>query len=138
MCIAVYTFGTCVTFIVVIGDQFERLFELLQNNLYEEWYFDRRLWTAGIAILLIFPLCLFRNIRFLNWPSLIGVTSCLYISIMTAAVFFMRSSENRTVAEFDVSHESSWSPLNFFSALPIFCFGYQCHLATVPVYSELK
>ena len=126
------------TYIVIIGDQFEKLLELLPNNLNQQWYFDRRLWTAVIAILVIFPLCLFRNIRFLNWPSLVGVTSCLYISIMTVVVYFIRNSENKTVTEFDVSHDPTWSAFNFFSALPIFCFGYQCHLATVPVYSELK
>ncbi|KAI6645754.1 Sodium-coupled neutral amino acid transporter 7 [Oopsacas minuta] len=138
ICIILYTFGSCVTYTVIIGDQVEKLFELLPNQLYLQWYFDRRIWTSAIAIIFIFPLCLFRNIRFLNWPSLAGVCSCLYISIMTFTVYFIRDSQNRTATQFDVSDDPSWSAFKFFSALPIFCFGYQCHLATVPVYAGLK
>lgn len=123
---------------MIIGDQVEKLFELLPNNLYEQWYFDRRTWTPAIAITVVFPLCLFRNIRFLNWPSLVGVCCCLYISLMAFIVFVIRDNQNNTVSQIDVTGDPSWSLFKFFSALPIFCFGYQCHLATVPVYAGLK
>lgn len=56
--IMLYTYGCCITFQIVLGDQLEKVFEVLFTNADDLWYLDRRLIITVNALLFIFPLCI--------------------------------------------------------------------------------
>ena len=40
--VTIYCFGTCITFLIIIGDQFDRAFASLVGNDYcHTWYYNR-------------------------------------------------------------------------------------------------
>ena len=55
--IMLYTYGCCITFQIVLGDQLDRVFEAITDTS-GKWYLDRRFTISIIALLTIFPLCI--------------------------------------------------------------------------------
>ena len=55
--IMLYTFGCCITFQIVLGDQLDRVFEAVTDT-DGKWYLDRRFTISVIALVTIFPLCI--------------------------------------------------------------------------------
>lgn len=60
--IMLYTFGCCITFQIVLGDQLDRVFEAVTDT-DGKWYLDRRFTISVIALVTIFPLCIPRVSR---------------------------------------------------------------------------
>ncbi|KAH0619414.1 hypothetical protein JD844_000027 [Phrynosoma platyrhinos] len=91
--IAVYTFGTCIAFLIIIGDQQDKK-KASCLSVVGTWYV-----TAIIIIKYI-------------WPD-----------------------ESITPGEIPTS-PSSW--MSVFNAMPTICFGFQCHVSSVPVFNSMK
>jgi len=94
VCVAIYCFGTCITFFIIIGDQFDRGKVKSQKrgrkrtsflhsfmNLYfadsvfasivgptfcHSWYMDRKFTMFSTSLILIFPFCFPKRIDFLR------------------------------------------------------------------------
>ena len=76
----VYTFGTCITFLIIIGDQFDRLLASLYGHTFcHHWYMNRDFTMTASCILLILPFCYSKKIDFLRVPSAVGVIAIFYI-----------------------------------------------------------
>ncbi|XP_037501498.1 putative sodium-coupled neutral amino acid transporter 7 isoform X2 [Rhipicephalus sanguineus] len=61
-------YGVCITFLIVIGDQYDRLFTSLLGPLFcHEWYLNRQFTTCATAVLFILPLCYFQRLDFLKY-----------------------------------------------------------------------
>lgn len=132
VCIAVYCFVTCITFIIIIGDQFDRAFaSFLGSTFCHSWYLNRKFTMTMSSLLLIFPCCL-KRIDGLRYMSYVGVLSIWYLTAIIVAEFYTGDYERGPVIEFNVS----WTQI--FDVVPTICFGYQCHVSCVPIYSCLK
>ncbi|KAG0729676.1 putative sodium-coupled neutral amino acid transporter 7 [Chionoecetes opilio] len=132
VCIAVYCFVTCITFIIIIGDQFDRAFaSYMGNDFCHWWYLNRKFTMTVSSLLLIFPCCL-KRIDGLRYMSYVGVVSIWYLTAVIAAEYYTGDYERGPIIEFNVS----WTQI--FDVVPTICFGYQCHVSCVPIYSCLK
>jgi sodium-coupled neutral amino acid transporter 7/8 len=83
-CIIVYTFGTCIAFLVVIGDQLQDLSSAIRVRgkvIAGEWWIDRRL-LMSLAALLLLPWLWMKRIGVLSYTSALGVL-CLTRALQT-------------------------------------------------------
>ncbi|KAM4614490.1 sodium-coupled neutral amino acid transporter 7 isoform 1-T2 [Discoglossus pictus] len=135
--IAVYTFGTCIAFFIIIGDQLDKLLNAMMNMSAGSsipWYADRKFTITVTGILFVLPLSLPREISVQKYASSISVLGTCYVTIIILVRCIGRSSEPPSN---DIpSSPSSW--LAVFNAVPTICFGFQCHVSSVPVYGSMQ
>jgi len=131
--ITVYCFGTCITFLIIIGDQFDRAFTSLVGSDYcNTWYLHRDFVMPVSSFLLILPMCYSKTIDFLKYVSAFGVFIILYV----VALIFVEYAEGDHVPGPIKTKPDSW--LDIFMVIPVICFGYQCHVSVIPIYSCMK
>jgi len=131
--ITVYCFGTCITFLVIIGDQFDRAFTSLVGSHYcDTWYLHRDFVMPVSSFLLILPMCYSKTIDFLKYVSAFGVFIILYV----VALIFVEYAEGGHVPGPIKTKPDSW--LDISMVIPVICFGYQCHVSVIPIYSCMK
>ncbi|XP_046636826.1 putative sodium-coupled neutral amino acid transporter 7 isoform X2 [Daphnia pulicaria] len=132
-CVALYSFGTCITFLIIIGDQFDRaLASLYGPNFCSYWYMQREFLIPASSIIFILPLCFSLRIDFLKYVSPVGVLSIVYVVGLIAYEYF----EGGYVPGLIKESPDSWTDV--FLVVPVICFGYQCHVSAVPIYSCMK
>jgi sodium-coupled neutral amino acid transporter 7/8 len=143
-CIIVYTFGTCIAFLVVIGDQLQDLSSAVHIHgkaIAGEWWVNRKLLISLSALLFILPWLWMKRIGVLSLTSALGVVCCGYICLVVAVRYFIPYSDqtpaNMTCPRV-IPQECSRQWPDFFTAIPFICFGYQCHVSSVPIYAGLK
>uniref|UniRef100_A0A1I8HGU4 Aa_trans domain-containing protein n=1 Tax=Macrostomum lignano TaxID=282301 RepID=A0A1I8HGU4_9PLAT len=108
-CIAVYCFGTCITFVIIIGDQWEQISsQFLSPTTRSQPYASKRLVIAA------------------------GVLGVLYMCVMVVVKYFIGGSSSTSV------RTRPQSLVDVFNVVPTICFGYQCHVSVVPVYSCMR
>ena len=84
----------------------------------------------GIAVIL--PLCFSRKIDFLRIPSMIGVIAVFYLMGLISYEYFYGNFVPGEIRYWP----SKWTDV--FLVVPDICFGYQCHVSVVPIYSCMK
>uniref|UniRef100_A0A1I8HCS7 Aa_trans domain-containing protein n=1 Tax=Macrostomum lignano TaxID=282301 RepID=A0A1I8HCS7_9PLAT len=175
-CIAVYCFGTCITFVIIIGDQWEQSFrkktvagkprqakflqakflqadfdkqnsaskvrkakfgkqissQFLSPTTRSQPYASKRLVMSVSSLVLILPLCFTKRIDFLKYSSAAGVLGVLYMCVMVVVKYFIGGSSSTSV------RTRPHSLVDVFNVVPTICFGYQCHVSVVPVYSCMR
>ncbi|KAJ3594060.1 hypothetical protein NHX12_006392 [Muraenolepis orangiensis] len=132
--IAVYTFGTCIAFFIVIGDQLECLIAAIFAIGEVHWYLQRKFLICVAAILIILPLSFPKEIGFQKYASAFSVVGTWYVTIVVIVKYFMLS-EDLTPTEFP-PRTPSWTAV--FNAMPTICFGFQCHVSSVPVFNSMR
>ncbi|XP_047367570.1 putative sodium-coupled neutral amino acid transporter 7 [Vespa velutina] len=132
LCVAVYSFGCCLTFLIIIGDQLDRVLATYYGMDYcHTWYLSRQFVTAAISFLFIFPLCFFKRLDALSCASSVGCITILYMVCLISYKNFTRTTA--TIVKI-------W-PDNAYEALhivPIICFAYQSHMTAIPMYACMK
>lgn len=121
---ALYSFGTCVAFVIIIGDMVASVFGASHRSL-------------GILVVspLLLALSVPKNISFLKHASVLGVFSVVAVS---GAILYETSQSEFTAEQHDDVEEGllfSTSKLSFLQAFPSICFAYQCHISAVPIYA---
>ncbi|RWS09581.1 putative sodium-coupled neutral amino acid transporter 7-like protein [Dinothrombium tinctorium] len=120
-------YGVCVAFLIIIGDQFDRIAITLFDQCH--WFIDRRFTIAITAIVLILPMCYFQRLDFLRYAGVLGVFAMLYVVFINVYEYIKLRPENVVV------RTSPEKPITFFAIIPVFTFAYQCHEIVIPVYS---
>ncbi|KAM4720698.1 sodium-coupled neutral amino acid transporter 7 [Rhinophrynus dorsalis] len=135
--IAVYTFGTCIAFFIIIGDQQDKLLGAMMHSTVGSsvpWYADRKFTITVTGILLILPLSLPREISVQKYASFLSVLGTCYVTIIVIIRCIWPDNE---IPSNDIPlSPSSW--LSVFNAVPTICFGFQCHVSSVPVYGSMQ
>ncbi|XP_044290157.1 putative sodium-coupled neutral amino acid transporter 7 isoform X1 [Varanus komodoensis] len=136
--IAVYTFGTCTAFLIIIGDQEDKIIAALVKDsagaASSPWYTDRKFTISITAFLLILPLSIPKEIGFQKYASGLSVVGTWYV---TAIIILKYIWPDREITPGDVpASPSSW--MLVFKAMPTICFGFQCHVSSVPVFNSMK
>ncbi|CAG0915152.1 unnamed protein product, partial [Notodromas monacha] len=153
ICVILYCYGTCVTFLIIIGDQSDRGLSVLAHNaslsgaleflssvfvsiwgldFCRYWYMKREFIIVVTSFLFILPLCFPKRIAFLKYASFFGVFAIFYLNCIIAYKYF---SGNFVPGEI-VTRPKVWTDV--FAVVPVICFGYQCHVSCVPIYSCLE
>jgi len=133
ICIILYMFGCCITFFIIIGDQLDQVLEcIFGTDALSRWYCDRKLTITITSLLFILPLCYPKRIDFLTYPSLFAVVAIVYIVILIPIKYASSTLENVHVK----TKPDYW--MDIFTVIPVVCFGYQCHVNSVPIYACLR
>ncbi|CAG5126479.1 unnamed protein product [Candidula unifasciata] len=135
VCIMLYCFGTCITFLIIIGDQWELFFLDVSKSAYcgaTPFYMSRAFTITVSSILFILPLCFPRRIDFLKYASIVGVIGILYVVGLVTVKYFLPHSDHKPA----VTQPNSW--IDVFLVVPDICFAYQCHVSIIPIYSCME
>lgn len=123
-------YGICITFLIIIGDQYDRIFASVQGPDYcHSWYMNKHFTISATAILLILPMCYFQRLDFLRYASSLGIFAMVYPVLLTVYEYFMIGNTN---VELKTSPDSFISLL---TVIPMISFAYQTHEIVVPVYA---
>lgn len=133
--IAIYTFGTCIAFFIVIGDQLDRLIEAADpdGSSPHLWYMDRKFTISVTAVLVILPLSIPKEIGFQKYASAISVMGTWYVTIVVIIKYIWPDAND--MPGYIPQSSTSWTAV--FNAMPTICFGFQCHVSCVPVFNSM-
>ncbi|XP_050399017.2 sodium-coupled neutral amino acid transporter 7 [Patella vulgata] len=137
ICLLLYCFGTCITFLIIIGDQWEEFFLFVSKETYchdTPVYMDRSFIIAVTSLLFILPLCFPKRIDFLKYASFVGVAGILYVMVMVAVKYFIQDPSDKPT--YVKTKPDSW--MDIFLVVPDICFAYQCHVSIIPIYSCME
>ncbi|XP_059158335.1 sodium-coupled neutral amino acid transporter 7-like, partial [Physella acuta] len=132
VCLLLHCFGACLTFLIVIGDQWEMFFYKISQDLYcktKPFYTSRAFITSVTSILFILPLCFPKRIDFLRYSSMVGVVGILYAAGLVTVKYFLSHENQGTIATWP----THW--IDVFLVVPEICFSFDCHVCIVPIYS---
>ncbi|KAE8297095.1 putative sodium-coupled neutral amino acid transporter 7 Solute carrier family 38 member 7 [Larimichthys crocea] len=136
--IAIYTFGTCIAFFIVIGDQLDRLIAAVAHDtdstVHGYWYTDRKFTIVVTAVLIILPLSIPKEIGFQKYASALSVMGTWYVTIVIIIKYFEPDKE--VSPGYIPTSSTSWTAV--FNAMPTICFGFQCHVSCVPVFNSMR
>ena len=131
--IALYCYGTCVTFLIVIRDQSDVVFSSLAGPQFCQTWYMSHVFTMPVTVaLFVLPLCFSKRIDFLKWASAVGVAAIFYLDGLIATKYYTGGFEPGPIKH----HPDAWTDV--FLVMPTICFGYQCHVSVVPIYSCLR
>lgn len=135
MFLTIYCFGTCITFLIIIADQWEEFFLFVAKSYYCDkapWFMNRSTTIIVTSILLILPLCFPKRIDFLKYASFVGVIGILYVVCLVTIKYFMPHDAPQGIK----TSPDSW--IDIFNVVPTICFAYQCHVSVIPIYSCME
>ncbi|XP_041930048.1 putative sodium-coupled neutral amino acid transporter 7 [Alosa sapidissima] len=136
--IAVYTFGTCIAFLIIIGDQLDKLIGAIakesEAGVNAHWYTDRKFTIAMTAVLVILPLSIPKEIGFQKYASALSVIGTWYVTIVVIVKYIWPDPE--VTPGYIPTRPSDWTAV--FNAMPTICFGFQCHISSVPVFNSMR
>lgn len=133
--ILLYCFGTCITFLIIIGDQWEEFFLFVSKSTYchdTPVYMNRWFTIIVTSSLFIMPMIYPQRIDYLKYASVVGVIGILYVVGLVTVKYFMPHPEPGSVK----THPDSW--IDVFLVVPDICFAYQCHVSVIPIYSCME
>ncbi|XP_031443436.1 LOW QUALITY PROTEIN: putative sodium-coupled neutral amino acid transporter 7 [Clupea harengus] len=135
---AVYTFGTCIAFLIIIGDQLEKLIGGMAKEseavVNAHWYTNRKFTITITSVLVILPLSIPKEIGFQKYASALSVIGTWYVTTVVIIKYFWPDKE--VTPGYIPTRPSSWTAV--FNALPTICFGFQCHISSVPVFNSMR
>ncbi|XP_072894859.1 sodium-coupled neutral amino acid transporter 7-like [Hemitrygon akajei] len=138
--IAVYTFGTCIAFLIIIGDQLDKILGAVLHThegdaaVYGHWYSNRKFTISVISILVILPLSIPKEIGFQKYASTLSVLGTWYVTVIVI-VKYVWPDQGIDTGHIPTS-PSSW--MMVLNAVPTICFGFQCHVSSIPVFHSME
>lgn len=126
-------YGICITFLIIIGDQYDRLFlSIFEKEFCLWWILDRRFTITVTAVLFILPMCYFQRLDFLRYASTLGIFAMLYPVFLTVYEYHKLDvvpGKVKTMPD---------SAIQVFVVIPVISFAYQTHEIVVPVYACMR
>lgn len=90
-------YGINITFLVIIGDQYDRIFNSLLPTLMAEesgyWFLDRKFTIFVTSTLFIWPMCYAQRLDFLRYASVLGLFAMLYVAFLTVYEHYVLDEE---------------------------------------------
>ena len=118
--VVVYCFGTTVTFLIMIGDQYDRIFLSLVGEDFDKHFYMNRDFTMFVTgTFVILPLCFSKRIDFLRIPSLFGVVAIVYLVGLIIYEYYYGNFIHGPIKY----GPDNWTDV--FLVVPDICFGYQ-------------
>ncbi|EFN61783.1 Putative sodium-coupled neutral amino acid transporter 7 [Camponotus floridanus] len=134
ICVAIYSFGCCLTFLIIVGDQFDRVFATYYGLDYcHTWYLSRPFVTALSCSIFILPLCFFKRLDILSYASSIGCITIIYV--IWLIIYKSITQQTDTVPPIKIWPDNGYEILQI---IPIICFAYQSHMTAIPTYACMK
>ncbi|XP_029379524.1 putative sodium-coupled neutral amino acid transporter 8a [Echeneis naucrates] len=143
ICFVFNLFMISVAFLVIVDDQLEKLcgslYELVTNlpesEMPHHFYTDQRFGLLLLCIFLILPLSIPKEISIQKYISVLGTLAATYLTVAIIVKYHTAPSVLVQVTPLYSSGVGSWASM--FSVIPTICFGFQCHEASIAIYSSM-
>ncbi|XP_048825465.1 putative sodium-coupled neutral amino acid transporter 8 [Brienomyrus brachyistius] len=141
VCFVLNLFMISVAFLVVVQDQLEKLCDSLyamvtgSSEMPYHWYTDPRLALLLLCLIVILPLSIPKEISIQKYTSVLGTLAATYLSVAVVIKYYMKE-DHVSITPMYSSGISSWASM--FSVVPTICFGFQCHEASIAIYSSME
>ncbi|XP_071380326.1 putative sodium-coupled neutral amino acid transporter 8a [Centroberyx affinis] len=144
ICFVFNLFMISVAFLVIVDDQLEKLcgslYELVsglpESDMPYHWYTDQRFALLLLCVFLILPLSIPKEISIQKYISVLGTLAATYLTIALIIKYHTMPTVQVHIAPLYSSGISSWASM--FSVVPTICFGFQCHEASIAIYSSME
>ncbi|XP_041650716.1 putative sodium-coupled neutral amino acid transporter 8a [Cheilinus undulatus] len=144
ICFVFNLFMISVAFLVIVDDQLEKLcgslYELVtglpESEMQYHFYTDQRFALTLLCVFLILPLSIPKEISIQKYISGLGTLAATYLTIAIIVKYHTMPSVLVHVTPLYTSGISSWASM--FSVIPTICFGFQCHEASIAIYSSME
>lgn len=144
ICYIVNIFIISVAFLQVVEDQAGKLCDYFYmneamtdgNGTPKHWYTDHKFALFVICAVIILPLSVPKEITFQKYTSLLGTLAATYLAVAVIIKYYLKKDEIIFREVPQTSRISSWASM--FSVVPTICFGFQCHEASVAIYTSMK
>lgn len=91
-CILMLVFGAAVAYIVVIGDQADRVFASIYGHTFcYNWYMNRTFIMSIVTVFLVKPLCCAKTVDFLKYASFAGLVSLAFVTYVVGCVILPKT-----------------------------------------------
>ncbi|XP_072291250.1 putative sodium-coupled neutral amino acid transporter 8a [Eucyclogobius newberryi] len=143
-CFVFNLFMIAVAFLVIVNDQLEKLC----GSLYEvvtglpgsempyRWYTDRHLALVLLCLFLILPMSIPKEIGVQKYISVLGTFAATYLTVAIIVKYYTMPSV--LIRSTSLLSSGTGSLASMFSAVPTICFGFQCHEASIAIYSSME
>uniref|UniRef100_UPI0037E7F6CD putative sodium-coupled neutral amino acid transporter 8a n=1 Tax=Semicossyphus pulcher TaxID=241346 RepID=UPI0037E7F6CD len=144
ICFVFNLFMISVAFLVIVDDQLEKLcgslYELVtglpESEMQYHFYTDQRFALTLLCVILILPLSIPKEISIQKYISGLGTLAATYLTIAIIIKYHTMPSVLVHITPLYTSGISSWASM--FSVIPTICFGFQCHEASIAIYSSME
>ncbi|XP_049580242.1 putative sodium-coupled neutral amino acid transporter 8a [Syngnathus scovelli] len=144
ICFVFNLFMISVAFLVIVDDQLEKLcgslYELVTGLPYSEmpyhFYTDQRFALVLLCAFLILPISTPKEISIQKYISVLGTLAATYLTIAIIIKYHLMHSVQVHMIPLYSSGISSWASI--FRVIPTICFGFQCHEASIAIYSSME
>ncbi|XP_042266836.1 putative sodium-coupled neutral amino acid transporter 8a isoform X2 [Thunnus albacares] len=144
ICFVFNLFMISVAFLVIVDDQLEKLcgslYELVtglpESEMPYHFYTDQRFALVLLCVLLILPLSIPKEISIQKYISVLGTLAATYLTIAIIIKYHTMPAVLVHITPLYSSGISSWASM--FSVIPTICFGFQCHEASIAIYSSME
>ncbi|XP_035520699.1 putative sodium-coupled neutral amino acid transporter 8a, partial [Morone saxatilis] len=144
ICFVFNLFMISVAFLVIVDDQLEKLcgslYEVVtglpESEMPYHFYTDQRFALVLLCILLILPMSIPKEISIQKYISVLGTLAATYLTIAIIIRYHSTATVMVHITPLYSSGISSWASM--FSVIPTICFGFQCHEASIAIYSSME
>lgn len=131
---SIFLFGSCIGYLVVIGDMMDPLVAPLLKDTAVE-FDSRRCIIAAVGSVVVLPLCLLPRVSMFGFTSLLSVISVVYIA---SVVCIDALVERGGIGHKTESVEMMRGIGGMFLAIPLLCLALHCHSFVPMIYSEIE
>ncbi|XP_077374183.1 putative sodium-coupled neutral amino acid transporter 8a [Festucalex cinctus] len=144
ICFVFNLFMISVAFLVIVDDQLEKLCGSLytlvtglpDSEMPDHFYTDQRFALVLLCAFLILPISTPKEINIQQYISVLGTLAATYLTTAIIIKYHMMHSVPVHIIPLYSSGISSWA--STFSVIPTICFGFQCHEASIAIYSSME
>ncbi|KAF7658866.1 hypothetical protein LDENG_00006420 [Lucifuga dentata] len=144
ICFVFNLFMISVAFLVIVDDQLEKLcgslYELLtglpESEMPYHWYTHQHFALLLLCVLLILPLSIPKEISIQKYISVLGTLAATYLTVAIIIKYHTRNMLLVHISPLYSSGIGSWASM--FSVIPTICFGFQCHEASIAIYTSME
>ncbi|XP_028264098.1 putative sodium-coupled neutral amino acid transporter 8a [Parambassis ranga] len=144
ICFVFNLFMISVAFLVIVDDQLEKLCDSLydlvaslpKSELPYHFYTDQHFALVLLCFFLILPLSIPKEISIQKYISVLGTLAATYLTIAIIIKYHTMPAVLVHNTPLYSSGIGSWASM--FSVIPTICFGFQCHEASIAIYSSLE
>nr|XP_046251034.1 putative sodium-coupled neutral amino acid transporter 8a isoform X2 [Scatophagus argus] len=121
---------------LLCGSLYELVTGLPESEMPYHFYTDQRFTLVLLCVLLILPLSIPKEISIQKYISVLGTLAATYMTTAIVIKYHTMPSVLVHIAPLYSSGISSWASM--FSVIPTICFGFQCHEASIAIYSSME
>uniref|UniRef100_A0A3B3YTG2 Amino acid transporter transmembrane domain-containing protein n=1 Tax=Poecilia mexicana TaxID=48701 RepID=A0A3B3YTG2_9TELE len=141
ICFIFNLFMISVAFLVVVNDQLEKcntLYELAtalpKSEMPYHFYTDHRFALVLLCFFLIMPMSIPKEITIQKY-TVLGTLAATYLTVSIIIKYFtMPTAPDHKSPLYSSTGAWGW----MFSVIPTICFGFQCHEASIAIYSSME